>query len=308
MKKLTNSPLFYIIMPGLLLGSTLVSTRFSLGQFAPLTHVTVRLSLAALAFIIAIFVFRVRPWPHDRQLWKHAVVFGLIGTVITMTGYTNSLKYQSSGVTSLLASLSPIVTALLAHAFLHDEALNRYRIAGALIAFGGAGLLLIRGESGLVELTRADWRGYAWALVGMASNSAGLVYARRYLRSADSFTVTFVRILTGAVVVGLLTTFTIGLDFSKVQWSGVGAMLYAAILGTFFAFLFYMTSVQRLGATVASQSEFLVPMVATGLGVLLLGERVTVAMLIGMALIFIGLAVFGKGAERRAVQALPEPS
>lgn len=300
--------MFYIIMPGLLLGSTLVSTRFSLGQFAPLTHVTVRLSLAALAFLIAIFVFRARPWPRDRQLWMKAVIYGVIGTVITMTGYTNSLQYQSSGVTSLLASLSPIVTALLAHVFLRDEAINRYRLTGALIAFSGAGLLLIRGESGLTELARADWRGYAWALLGMASNSAGLVYARRYLRTADSFTVTFIRILTGAVLVGLLTALTTGFDFSKVQFSGVGAVLYAAILGTFFAFLYYMTSVQKLGATVASQTEFLVPMVATGLGVLLLGERVTVAMLVGMALIFAGLGVFGKGAERQAPQALPEPS
>ncbi len=285
-------------MPGLLLGSTLVSTRFSLGQFAPLTHVTVRLSLAALAFLVAIFVFRVRPWPRDRQLWQRAVVYGLIGTAITMCGYTNSLKYQSSGVTSLLASLSPIVTALLAHVFLHDEQINRFRITGALIAFGGAGLLLIRGESGLAELARADWRGYAWALLGMASNSAGLVYARRYLRTADSFTITFIRILTGAIMVGILTAFTTGFDFSKVQWSGVGAVFYAAILGTFLAFIYYMSSVQKLGATVASQTEFLVPMVATGLGVLLLGEQVTPAMLTGMTLIFIGLGVFGKGAAR----------
>lgn len=285
-------------MPGLLLGSTLVSTRFSLGQFAPLTHVTVRLSLAAVAFLVAIFVFRVRPWPRDRNLWQRAVVYGLIGTAITMSGYTNSLKYQSSGVTSLLASLSPVVTALLAHVFLHDEQINRFRITGALIAFGGAGLLLIRGESGLAELTRADWRGYAWALLGMASNSAGLVYARRYLRTADSFTITFVRILTGAVVVGILTAFTAGFDFSEVQWSGVGAVFYAAIFGTFLAFIYYMSSVQKLGATVASQTEFLVPMVATGLGVLLLNERVTPAMLIGMTLIFIGLGVFGKGASR----------
>ena len=285
-------------MPGLLLGSTLVSTRFSLGQFAPLTHVTVRLSLAALAFLVAIFVFRVRPWPRDRQLWQRAVVYGLIGTAITMCGYTNSLKYQSSGVTSLLASLSPIVTALLAHVFLHGEQINRFRITGALIAFGGAGLLLIRGESGLAELARADWRGYAWALLGMASNSAGLVYARRYLRTADSFTITFIRILTGAIMVGILTAFTTGFDFSKVQWSGVGAVFYAAILGTFLAFIYYMSSVQKLGATVASQTEFLVPMVATGLGVLLLGEQVTPAMLTGMTLIFIGLGVFGKGAAR----------
>jgi drug/metabolite transporter (DMT)-like permease len=301
-------PILDILLPGLLLGSSLVSTRFSLGQFAPLTHVALRLSIAALVFVVAILVFRARPFPTGRQIWICSMIYGLIGTAITMSTFTLSLRYQSTGVTSLLASLSPVVTALLAHWLLHDEPLNRYRVLGALVAFSGAGLLLIRGESGLHELSRADWRGYAWALVGMLSNSAGLVYARRYLKSADPMTVTAIRILTGAVVIAGLNGLLFGYDFSKVQVSGVLTLLYAAIAGTVFAFLLYLTSVQRNGATVASQTEYIVPLVATGLGVLLLHEHVTPAMLVGMGLIFVGLAVFdrGRGARVEQVVAIEE--
>lgn len=284
-----------VFLPGLMLGSTLVFTRFSLGQFTPLTQVALRLGGASLAFLAAYSVFRVRAWPRDPDLWAKGAVYGLIGTIITMTSYTNSLRYQSSGVTSLLVTLSPIVTAIMAHLFLRDGSLNRQRWLGALISFAGAGLLLIRGESGLAEFTRADPRGYMWAMMGVLSNSAGLVYARRYLNKADPFTVTSIRILFGALVIAVLAVTTEGFDLSHARISGVLALLYAAVIGTFFAFLFYLTAVQRFGATVASQTEYVVPMAATVLGVLLLGEQVTPTMGIGMMVIAVGLWVFDRG-------------
>ncbi len=283
-----------VFLPGLLLGSTLVMTRLGLGQFSPMVFVALRLSGAALIFLAAYFLFRYRAWPTDPSLWLRAGILALIGTVITMTGYTNSLRYQSSGVTSLLATLSPIVTALLAHFFLHDEPLDRWRVLGAVIAFAGAAMLLIRGESGLAGLARADWRGYAWALLGMATNSAGLVFARRYLNREDPFVVTSIRIMVGAVIISALAAISPGFDFSQVQPSGLLALAYAALVGTFLAFSIYLLAVQQFGATVASQSEYFVPLAATELGVLVLGEQVTLTMLAGMLLIFAGLAVFDR--------------
>jgi drug/metabolite transporter (DMT)-like permease len=299
---LTRSSFLYVLMTGLLLGSTLVVSRFSLGQFETQTFVSLRLCAGSLAFLIAYTVFRVRPWPTDAGLWLRAGIYGLIGTAVTMSAFTQSLRYQSSGVTSLLTPLSPVETALLAHFFLKDEALTRGRVIGAMIAFAGVGLLLVRGESGLAELARADWRGYAWAMLGVLTNSIGLVYARRYLRTADAFTVTSIRILVGTVLVASLTLFTTGYDLSRVQWSGLLAVVYAGVVGTFLAFLLYLTAVQRFSATVASQSEYIVPLVTTALGAFLLGEKITLIMVIGMVLIFIGLAVFD---QKRFLTSLP---
>jgi drug/metabolite transporter (DMT)-like permease len=306
---ISRSSAFYVFSTGALLGSTLVFSRFALGQFEAQTFVSLRLGFASIAFLVAYFVLRVRPWPRDARLWGKAAIFGIIGTALTMSAFTNSLKYQSSGVTALLVTLSPIETALLAHLFLKDETLTRQRFLGALVAFSGVGLLLLRGESGLAELARADWRGYAWVMLGVLTNSMGLVYARRYLRDADPFVVTSIRIFTGAVVIIVLTAFTGGFYFDNAQPSGFAAAGYAAIAGTFFAFLLYLTCVQRFGATVASQSEYVVPMVATTLGVLMLGERVTLAMLAGMVIIFAGLWLFDQaGKKQRASQQQNKPA
>lgn len=284
----------YVFFTGIFLGSTLVMSRFGLKQLNAMTFVSLRLLLGSVAFLVAYFVFRVRPWPRDRALWLKATIFGLVGTGICMTGFTNSLLYQSSGVTALLATLGPVVTAILAHLFLHDEPFTRKRLLGALIAFVGAGLLLVKGENGLSQFAQADWRGYAWAMVGVVSNAAALVYARRYLRSADPFYLSSIRVFSGAAAIILVTAGTGGLDFRGLQLSGFLAAIYAAVIGTFFAFYFYATTVVRYGATIASQTEYIVPMAATLLGMLLLGEQVTVTMLVGMAVIFVGLGVFSQ--------------
>jgi drug/metabolite transporter (DMT)-like permease len=299
---LSRSSIPYIFITGFLLATTLIVSRFSLGQFETQAFVSLRLLMGSAAFVVAYVVFRIRPWPRDPKLWLYGGIYGLIGTAVTMTAFTQSLRYQSSGVTSLLTPLSLIETALLAHFFLSDEKLTAWRFFGALIAFAGVGFLLIRGENGLAELAQADWRGYAWALLGVLTNSVGLVYARRYLRSVDTFTVTSIRIITGAVIVTAVTAFTGSFDFSRVTWSGVGAVIYAGIAGTFFAFLFYFTAIKRFGATTASKVEYIVPLVATTLGVVLLNEQVTLTMLAGMLLIFAGLAVFDRAAMRPALQ------
>lgn len=289
----TSLPL--TVLTAFLLGSTLVVSRFSLGQFPTQTYVAMRLAAGSVCFLVAYLVFHARPWPRSRGLWVRAGIFGLISTAVTMTAYTQAVSYQSSGVTALLATLSPIETALLAHLLLKDEKFCWWHLAGAGIAFCGAGFLLLKGENGLATLAQADWRGYAWALLGSLTNSIGLVYARRCLRSEDSFTVTSIRIMVGAVTIALITGLTTGFDLSQVRFSGVVALLYAGIAGTFLAFLLYLSTVQRFGATTASQTEYFVPVVAASLGALLLGEVVTGNMLLGMALIFLGLAVFDRG-------------
>ena len=293
---LSRWPALFIALPGILLGSTLVFTRFSLGQFPAETYVALRLTGGAFTFFIAYLALR-RPFPRRRALWIRSGILGLIGSALTMTAYTQSLRYQSSGVTGMIAALSPVVTAVMAHFVLHDEPLTRQRVFGALVAFAGTGLLLMREETGLATLAHADWRGYAWALVGVVSNAAGLVYARRWLKNEDPFEVTSIRILVAGLVVSALVMLDGGFDISQVQLSGWLALFYAAVAGTFLAFFIYLAVVQRYGATTASQSEYIVPLVATGLGVFLLGEQVTPTMLVGMAIIFAGRWLFDRAGK-----------
>ncbi|MEJ2756909.1 MAG: hypothetical protein P8046_00375, partial [Anaerolineales bacterium] len=65
----------YILMLGFFFGSTVLASRFSVGQFASMTYVGLRLSLAAIAFVLLyLFSFQGRTWPRGRQLWRYSAI------------------------------------------------------------------------------------------------------------------------------------------------------------------------------------------------------------------------------------------
>lgn len=299
--KVRNS-LPYVLLLGTIFGSSLVASRFSVGQFDPRTYIALRLSIAAVLHL-GIYLFTARSFPRGRVLWQHAAVLGIIGTAIPMTSMVSSLQYQSSGVSSLLNTLNPVATLILAQIFLQDESMTWGKSLGVLVAFSGAILLFVQGETGLVGFAQADWRGYAWSATGVLASASGSVYARRFLRHGDGFDVASIRMFSAALVMIAIASTTVGFDLSRVDARGVGALLYASVLGTFVGFLMSFFIVKRFGATTSSQTSYVMPVTSTILGAVLLGEQVTPTMLGGMTLIFSGLALLNWRDVRRMVQA-----
>ena len=285
----------YVVLLGFLWGSSLVASRFSVGQYDPRVYISLRLTLASLAHV-AVYLFSgwflvKRVWPRDPQLWRRAAVLGVLGTAISMTAIISSMQYQSSGLTALLLTLNPVVTVLLAQIFLPDERLTWQTAIGIAIALAGVSLLLVQGENGLSEFAEADWRGYAWAALGIMGSAAGSVYARRYLRYSDSWDVASIRMFTAALLLIPVTYFTVGYDLSGVDRTGYAALGYAALVGTFAGMWLSFYIVKRFGATSASQTSYILPVVTIALGALLLDEQITTTMIVGMLIIFAGITL-----------------
>jgi drug/metabolite transporter (DMT)-like permease len=107
--------------------------------------------------------------------------------------------------------------------------------------------------------------------------------------------VTGVRLFVAALVVMPLSLIFIGFDVSAVNTQGVLALIYAAIVGTFFGMLFSFYNIQRFGATAAVMSAYVIPVIASLTGVLLLGEKITLSMLGGMILVIVGVWMINRG-------------
>ena len=292
MKKYQTLP--YILLLGFFFGTNLVAARFSLGQFSSNTFLGLRLSIVSFGYILLYLFSKKNTFPRDKKIWLHGGVFGLIGMAIPMACFIGSLNYQSSGVTSLLATLNAPATIVLSHFLLKDEKLNRKKLIGVLIAFAGAGLVLLRGESGLAEFAKADWRGYAMVGVGILGTACGLIYARHFLKDGKDLDVVSIRIFTATIIIVPLAFLTDGFDLSRVQLSGWLALAYSVIFCTFTAFWLEFHIIRRFGASQASQASYLIPLVATLLGALLLDEQITLTIIAGMAAIFVGLYLLNR--------------
>lgn len=279
----------FIVLSGFLYGSTLVVSRFSVGQFEPTIYLGLRFLLASLGHI---FVYSLKwrgfRWPRDPRLWRLALILG-VGTAATFTGIISSLRYQSSGVTSILNTANPAFTVLIAHFALADERLNRRKVIGVFLALGGALLLAARGESGLAEVSRASPIGYGLVVGAMIIGGFNTVFARKYLAQYPAFDVASIRMFAAVLTVLPLSAILTGMDLSRVNFQGYAALVYAAVVGTFLGLLLNFYNIQRFGATAGALASYIIPIFATLGGALLLNERITMGMLAGMALILSGV-------------------
>jgi len=293
---MTAQALPYVSFLGFLFGSTLIASRFSVGQFQPTTYIGLRLTMAGLGHVaFYTFVKRRYKWPTDRRLWLHASVLGVLGTAVPMTSIVTALQYLSSGLAAILITTSPAITVLLAHFFLPDEALTRRKIAGIVIALGGTVVLALSGESGLADVSQANPLGYLLMIVAMTFGSASAIYIRKYLTDYSAFDVASIRIFVAALVVMPLSAFIIGFDLQGVTAGGYTALMYAALVGTFSGLLLAVYNVKRFGATAAAMTAYIIPIFAGLGGVLLLDEQITAVMLICVVFIVGGVMLVNRG-------------
>jgi drug/metabolite transporter (DMT)-like permease len=288
----TSQALPFILLQGFLWGTSLLASRYGVGQFHPTVFAGLRQLLASGAYLLVYLVSGGRRHlPRDVRLWRHAAVLGTIGTAAPMTCIISSMQYQSATVTSILLTAGPVITIVMAHFTLSDETLNRRKGLGAMIALGGACLLAARGESGLAEVGRADPLGYALVFLGMLFAGAASIYARRFMREMNTLDVASVRMFSAATLVLPLAVLSAGIDLQAVDTQGYLALAYAAVIGTFVAMGLSFYIVQRFGATAQATALYVTPVV-TGLGgVLLLDEQITAGMAAGLGLVAVGLAL-----------------
>lgn len=305
---MTAQALPYIILLGFLFGSTLIASRFSVGQFNPITYIGLRLVIASLCHLTVYALSSSRRVSRDRLLWKRSAVLGVFGTAIPMTFIVSSLQFQSAGITAALLTTGPALTVLLAHFFLPDEKMTRRKALGVILALSGALLLTLLGETGLPDVDQANPLGYLLVFVAMVSASSATIYARKYLREFDAFDVASARMIIAAFVVMPLSLILIGFDLRAVTVQGYLALGYAALIGTFSGMMLAFYIIQRFGATASAMTAFVIPVVATLGGVLILREQITVGILAGLMLIIAGITIINQRArpiQTRASTTLP---
>lgn len=285
------SPIPYILFQGMLFGSSIISTRFGISQFHPLTFIGLRLLIASLLFASIYLVGTKRGFrfPKDNQLWFHASVIGIIGTAIPMLAFVSSLQYQSSGVSGTLITIAPAITVVLAHFFLQDEALTQRKIAGVLLALSGGLILVVRGESGLAGGEKANTIGYALVFVAVIIGSCRTIYTRHFVQNFNVFDVSSIRILTAAIAILPLSLLISGVELEAVNKWGYFALGFSTLAATIFGLYGEIYIISNFGATTNAMTAFVVPIFASLGGAILLGELLTPGMLTGMSLIIIGV-------------------
>jgi drug/metabolite transporter (DMT)-like permease len=125
------------------------------------------------------------------------------------------------------------------------------------------------------------------------SYGAGGSYVERTFRDAPPYAGALCANVLGVVLV--LPFGIAGVVAHPPTVEALGAAAMAGLLTNGVGFLAYFTLIRRVGAARSLSVVYAVPVVAIVLGVLLLGESIDVADIVGLALISISLAFVGRG-------------
>jgi uncharacterized membrane protein len=133
------------------------------------------------------------------------------------------------------------------------------------------------------------------ALGAALLSAAATILIRQGLRGSDPYTGLWINLMVG--VAGLWTGVLLMGGAGQVSMRSVLLFAAAGMIGTVGGRLTRFIAIEKVGASVSAAIINLTPLIATGLAILLLGERVTLPIIIGTVVIVAGtvlLSVSGK--------------
>ncbi|MDO3435273.1 DMT family transporter [Rhizobium sp. CBN3] len=284
-----------LVLLGLIWGGSFFFARIAVQHVPPLTLVFLRLLLAALALHVYI-AGRLDIYSILQARWREFLVLGLINNALPHALIFFGQTRIGAGLAAILNATTPIWTVLIANYFTSDEKLSSAKIAGCLVGLAGTVVLIGPGIS-----TESEAPLWPLLLPVLAAVSYGFAatYGKRFrdvpapVTSAGQLTASSLIALPLSLVADRPWTLAVP------PVDAILAVLALALLSTAFAYILYFRIMAAAGATNASLVTLLVPPSAILLGVLFLGETLSLAEFAGMALIGFGLVILDGRAYRR---------
>ena len=273
-------------------GASFMFIKVAVREVDPLALVWLRVVLAAVVLVpIALVVAGRRGVAQARAAVGRLVALGLLNSALPFALISWAETRIASGLTAILQAAAPLFTVMIA-ARIGYERVNGSRLAGFLVGFVGV-LFLVGAHVGGGLLPAL-----AVVLAALSYSAAGLFAARR-LRETEPLVIAAGSMIGAAIVTtpfGLAT-----LPGSLPGWKEIASVAVLGVVGTGIAYVLYFAMIRDAGASRSILVTYLVPPVALAYGVLLLGESLQVAAVVGLALILGGVALAG----RRSRAAVP---
>jgi drug/metabolite transporter (DMT)-like permease len=248
-------------------GFSFPAISVGLKSLPPVLFAAFRYDIAAV-LLLGMAAFRTpgRQWIPNERADRVAVIAGGVFLVAGNAFLFMGQQTVPSGVAAIIQGLVPIATALWALALLPEEWVTPAGAVGIVVGFLGVGLV-IRPDPG--NLLQADLVGKLLICLQVASVALGGVLIQRASPTIERTALSGWSMGIGAI---LLHVASRGMGESMIVPSGLGlgAVVYLGVFATAVAFFLYFTLLARHGALETSLVAYLVPVVATIVGVVLL--------------------------------------
>ena len=258
-----------------------IGGKFGMPYAEPFTFLSVRFMIV-IALLLALSLLTRAPWPRDPRLVLHIAVSGLLVHATYLGGVFSSLSAGlSTGLSALIVGFQPVLTALIAFAFLGERVVMRQWLG---LALGFAGIVLVVWN----KLAGGNFAGITPSVIALFGITLGTLYQKRFCTGMDLRTGSIIQFTASLAAVGLLA---LAFETRVIHWTPhfLFALFWLVFVLSLGAISLLLVLIRRGAAPKVASLFYLVPPVTAVLGYLIFGERLGALELAGMAGTVVGV-------------------
>lgn len=276
------------IAPGLfvvLWATGFVGARYAMPWAEPFTFLTLRFSVAFLLFVALAFALG-STWPGVRGAMASMVAGVLLQATYLGGVFWAIHRGMPAGLSALIAGLQPVITAILAGAFLGDRILARHWV-GIAIGFVGVVIVVLPGIG--VRGGGVNAATLCACVIAVTGISLGTIWQKRH-GGSDLITGTTWQYLGGAVPM-LAGALLFEDRHIVVNGELVFALAWLVLVLSIGAILLLMLMIREGEVAKVASLFYLIPAVTAIMTWALFDERLTMLQVGGMAITGLGVAL-----------------
>ena len=260
-----------------------IAAKIGLRYLPPLAMASFRVVLAGVVMVPVYFsCLRLKAFAEAADLrlrgfgvgdfWTF-LYLGFFGVMINQMCFTIGLYFTPVSHSAVIVGLAPIYILLLAVLFRLERATG-HKVTGMLIAL--AGVAVLASENG-VSAHSASIAGDAITMAGSLGFAIYAVLGKRVVERYDTLTMTAFNHFAGALLVlpaAMHEIWALGpARLWHQPWRAWAALVYMAVFSSALAYVFYFWLLRYLEASQLAAFTYLLPVLATILGIWWLGEK-----------------------------------
>jgi drug/metabolite transporter (DMT)-like permease len=281
---MTREHLLLVVL-ATLWGASYTFIKVGVETIPPVTLIAGRTLIAA-ALLLTIIRWRGLLLPRDAVTWRRFLIQACLNSAIPFTLIAWGERWVDAGLATVLNSTAPIFTFLLTITVTQHEPVTARKLLGVVFGIVGVGLIVgVEALSGLGQQLLAPI-----AIVAATICYAGAAIFGKTFKELDPMLPAAGSLICGAAIlcpVSLVIDQPWTLSPSR---ESILALIGLSVFSTAFALVIYFRLVQTLGSVgVTSQAYLRVP-IGVAIGMVFLGETLTLAAWIGVACVVVGVA------------------
>ncbi|HXN73144.1 MAG TPA: DMT family transporter [Candidatus Acidoferrales bacterium] len=267
-----------------------IAGKVALRHMDPISLACFRIELAAI-IMLPIYFSRRRATVHMRDFWPFAYL-GFFGVVVNQGLFTVGLNYTTSAHSAVIIAIGPIIVLLLAR-IMKLEAVTPAKVLGMAVAF--AGVFLLEAENGSPAHS-PFLAGDLITLCGTVGFAIYTVLGKRVAAEYDAIAMNTFNCVAAAIMLFPLTVRQgARLDWHAVGWSGWLGMIYMAAASSVAAYTIFYWVLGYLSASRVAAVSYFQPIAVILLSVAFLNEHPSRNLLLGTALVLLGVYLAERG-------------